>query len=584
MEFTQVLNTVLSYPKLSQRLIEKPAEKEQAAKLLKEIAGDFSPKLVDACIKFIDATFARLYDGVSFDVPENFDLKKLSEENHVILVPNHQSHADYIALTYVVYGVYSLPIYIAGGINLNVFPIGSLFRKTGAFFIRRTFSSDILYKLVFEAYVYSLLKNGSIIEFFFEGGRSRTGKLLKPKYGLFQMLLEAHKQLDDKKPLMFIPVTLAHEQVPEARSHAKELFGAKKKQESTSQLLKIFKIFNRQLGTIHVRFSPGIVINEYQDLKSEVQNLAFDCFGSIAKAMPITPTAMISLVMLNEATGALTWEGIEERALKVLRYCRALKIPLSNSLNEEKETVSLKHALEIMVENGKIDSLYKENLGEIYFHIVPKARVEILYFKNMIIHHFLIPGIMNSALTNLFNGTLTSTQELRDYITEQRLELKYEFYLPSVKEMFLSAMEIVNLALDEKVSKLDDILKLSKKEIIKVANIIKPFSTAFIYLDEAYYLGAAALDFLHNEEFSKQRFINVARELFELEREHGRVVKYHESYTVPVIENVLTFFINLGAVEKNEAIYKVVKAQDIKEYKDKFAKDIHDQLSMTLNE
>ena len=101
-------------------------------------------------------------------------------KNHnIIFVPNHQSHADYLALNYAFHKDYTdIPVHIAGGINLNIFPIGTMFRKSGCFFIRRSFTNDLNYKNTFEAYLYYLLKQGFPIEFFFEGGRSRTGKLL----------------------------------------------------------------------------------------------------------------------------------------------------------------------------------------------------------------------------------------------------------------------------------------------------------------------------------------------------------------------------------------------------------------------
>jgi glycerol-3-phosphate O-acyltransferase len=582
MKIKEVVETVVSYPKLAERLEANPGEKDRVKKLVKEIAGDFNPDVVRSYVKLVDATFAKLYDGVSFDVPENFDLKALSEDNHIILVPNHQSHADYIALTYVIFGVYSLPVYIAGGINLNVFPIGGMFRKGGAFFIRRKFNNDILYKLTFEAYCYYLLKNNLLIEFFFEGGRSRTGKLLSPRYGLFQMLLEAHAQLDDGKPLMFVPVTLAHEQVPESSAHAKELWGAKKKKESTSQLLKIFKIFKRKLGTIHVRFSSGIKVNEYTDLKETTRRLAFDCFRAIGNAMPITPMSLTSLILMDEPSGTLTCDAIIHRGKEIIDYCNHASIPITYSLSEEKYEDSLRRALEILEDNGKIETIYRENLDKTFYSIIPKFRTELLYFKNMIIHHFLVPAIMNGAWTRMLNGTVKSVADLNKYFMTQRKELKFEFYLPTIKELLHMALQTLGFALGRNVSSLDECLEFSEQELNKVAKTIGLFSTTFVYINESYYLGASALEFINDNEFDKKKFLSVSKELFELEREHGRIVKYYESYTVPMLNNCLNFFINQNAVSCEEGVCKVIDHEKVQFFKEKFSRDINDQVSMYL--
>ncbi|MFL5783722.1 MAG: 1-acyl-sn-glycerol-3-phosphate acyltransferase, partial [Bacteriovoracaceae bacterium] len=301
------LEVVLTYPKLAERLQQKPEDLGKIKKLFKEIHGDFSQTVLASAVKVIDTTFSRLYDGVNLEVPPNTDFHALREKYHVILVPNHQSHADYVALSYSVFKNFNVVLRVAAGINLNVFPMGQFFGKSGAFFIRRSFTSDHLYKLTFEAYVYYLLKTDQVVEFFFEGGRTRTGKLLKPKYGLFQMLLETHSQLHDVKPLLFIPVSVAHEHVPEEKAHARELGGGKKVPESGAQLFKLFKLFNKRLGTIHLHFGEGIEVNGFTgDLKLATQNLAFECFRAVGKNMPITPSSLLALIMLDEPSGALT--------------------------------------------------------------------------------------------------------------------------------------------------------------------------------------------------------------------------------------------------------------------------------------
>ena len=578
------LDVVLTYPKLSERLESRPDDLQKIKKLFKEIHGEFSPTVVNSAVKVIDATFLKLYDGVNLEIFPGTNFHDLKEKHHLILVPNHQSHADYVALTYAMFKNFEVAIRVAAGINLNVFPMGQFFGKAGAFFIRRSFTADQLYKLTFEAYVYYLLKTNQVVEFFFEGGRTRTGKLLKPKYGLFQMLLESHAQLKDAKPLMFIPVSLAHEHIPEEKAHARELGGGKKKPENAAQLFKLFKLFNKRLGTIHLHFGEGIVVNGFTgDLKEATQKLAFDCFRSVGRGMPITPSSLLALIMLDEPSGALTWKQVEERALDVIEYCLALHIPLTPSLKPEIFKDSIRSALDMFIGNKKIEVLKREKLNQVFYAIKSERRVEVLYHKNMILHHFLVAGIINSTWFNVFNGSIKDGMSLTRFLQAKRKELKYEFYLPSVKEMIREALNIISYALGRKVVSIEECLKLSSQELYQVATKVRRFSTALSYLYEAYYISSLSVKYLASESFTQDRFVQVAKELFELELEHGRVVKYPEAFAVPIIKETLDYHLNNKVLERNEdRTFRVVDIPKLEESIEKFIRDLNDQVSINL--
>lgn len=578
------LDNVLSYPKLTERLASRPEDLDKVKKLFKEIHGEFSPTVVNSAVKLIDATFLKLYDGVNLEVFPGTNFHDLKEKYHIILVPNHQSHADYVALTYSMYKNFEVAIRVAAGINLNVFPMGQFFGKAGAFFIRRSFTSDHLYKITFEAYVYYLLKTNQVVEFFFEGGRTRTGKLLKPKYGLFQMLLESHAQLADSKPLMFIPVSLAHEHIPEEKAHARELGGAKKKPESGAQLFKLFKLFNKRLGTIHVHFGEGIVVDSFKgDVKEATQRLAFDCFKAVGRGMPITPSSLLAMIMLDEPSGALTWKQIEERALDVVDYCIALNIPMTPSLSPDSFRDSLRSSLDMFIGNKKIEVLKREKLNQVFYAIKSERRVEVLYHKNMILHHFVVPGIINSAWFNVFNGSIKDGMALSRFLQNKRKELKYEFYLPTVKEMIREALNIISYALGRRVESIEECMKLSSQDLYQIATKVRRFSTALSYLYEAYYISSLAVKYLASSTFTQERFVQVAKELFDLELEHGRVVKYPESFAMPIIKETLIYHLNQKVVEKNEdRTFKVVDIPKLDESIEKFIRDLNDQVAINL--
>ncbi len=579
-----VIDIVARYPKLAERLALYPNDRKRMEKIVAEIAGDFSPAMVRTLSSFIEKTFLKLYDGIKLEIPEGMNLEEMRKTHHIVLVPNHQSHADYVALTYVLWKNFELPVYVAGGINLNIFPIGMMFRKAGAFYIRRSFNADILYKLTFEAYIYYLLQKNHLVEFFFEGGRTRTGKLMKPRYGLFQMLLESHRQMGEEKPFMFIPVALAHEYIPEARAHARELGGAKKEAENTTQLFKLFKLFNKRLGTIHVRFGEGIEVPGYVgEIKVATQELAFECFKAVGRSMPVTPSSLLALVMLDEPSGALTWKQIEEKAHEIIHYCIALKIPVTQSLRDGLLSDSLRSALDMFIGNKKIDLIKREKLNQVFYVVKREARVEVLFHKNMILHHFLVPGFINAVWFKIFAGEIKSSVQLTKFLQRQRTELKYDFYLPSIKEMILHAREVVEYAVGRPLHALDEALEFNPSDLYQLASKVRHFSTAFSYLYEAYYLAAISLKYLGKDLFGSERFLQVAQELFSLELEHGRVVKYPESYSVPILKDTLDFFVGEGVLKRVDGgKYQVVDQDKVDKLIEKFLRDLNDQVAINL--
>lgn len=551
--------------------------------MVDEIKGDYRPSFVGSASTFIDKTFMRLYDGVNLELPDGFDIRELQEKYHLILVPNHQSHADYIALQYILYKWFRMPVYIAAGINLNIFPIGSLFKRCGAFFIRRKFD-DELYKIAFQGYIYYLLKSDKVVEFFFEGGRTRSGKLLAPRYGLFSMLLDAHTKFgEDAKPLMFIPVSIAHEMIPEERAHAKELSGAKKEKEKMSQLLKLFKLANKKLGTVHVRFGQGIVVDQYkEDLKTKTQSLAFECFRAVGKGMPVTPTSLLALVMLDDPQGALTWKQIEDRAEEVIDYCDKMGIPYTKSLKKRKIGQSIKVSMDMFINNKKVELIKREKLNQVFYSINENARMHLLYHKNMILHHFIVPGFVNSTWFNIFNGKISTATQLTKYLITKRKELKYEFYLPTVKEMINEAMRIVELATGDKLKSLDEALSFPPEKLYGIASKVRRFSTAFSYIYEAYFIACTTVKYLSDSEFSEDKFIQVGKELFEMEREHGRVVRYPESFNAPVMKASLKYLTNLKVLSKQEDKFKLEDVGKVNQLIEKFARDVNDQVAVNL--
>ncbi len=589
--FKEMEEIVLSYPKLSARIAGKPDDQDKALKNLKEIRAELSLPYLKTFEKFLDASLSQLYDGINFS-DNGHNLKELSKKNNIVLVPNHQSHADYVAINYVYFKKYRSPLFVAGGSNLNIFPIGPLFRRSGCFFIRRTFANDILYKLTLEAYLYYMLIKGNPIEFFFEGGRSRTGKLLPPRFGLYQMLIEAHSAIpeESRRPLQFIPVSIVHEYVPEQKSLARELDGGKKKKESAGQVFGLVRLLSYQFGNVHINIGNPIIAPpapaEQSDLKIQTQKLAFECFVEVGRNMRVTPTSLLAMILLDEPTGALKWEEILNKAKHIVAYCEKFNVPITDSIKPENLEKSLERSIDILIGNKKVEIIGNNSSQHVFYTIKDDCRKEILYFKNTILHHFLIPWIVHMGWVNLFSGHITNVEDLKKFFINQRKQLTHEFYLPTVKEVMTKTMDIVSDAIGREVTTLEECVVLTHKELYLILAKVGLFSRACNYLLEAYYLCGLTLKDLstndYKEGFKMETFLKRYKEVFENEKKLRRIIKYAESYSVPLSKSSLQYFIHAKIVDSNQGFYAVSDNTKLAEVTAKLEADLMGQLSINL--
>lgn len=587
--FSEMEDIIFSYPKLRDRILNKSDDHQKVLKNLKEIRAELSIPFLKTFEKFLDATLPQLYDGIHF-YDNGLNLKNLSENNNIVLVPNHQSHADYVAINYIYYKNYQSPLFVAGGNNLNIFPIGPLFRRSGCFFIRRTFANDILYKLTLEAYLYYMLLKGNPIEFFFEGGRSRTGKLLPPRFGLYQMLIEAHLAIDTKirKPLVFVPVSIAHEYVPEQKSLTRELDGAKKVKESATQIFGLIRLFSYQFGNVHINLGQPVesqIPNEPSELKVQTQKLALKCFVEVGRNMKVTPTSLLAMILLDEPSGALKWDEILNKAKHIITYCQTFNVPITDSILPDNLEKSIERSMDILIGNKKVEVIGNPTGQHVFYSIKEDSRKEILYFKNTILHHFLIPWIVHMALANIFNGHIKNVEDLKKFFIGQRKQLIHEFYLPTVKEFFNRALEIVTDAIGREVSTLEECIELNHKELYQSLAKVGIFSRACNYLVEAYYISGVTLIDLardYGEGFKMDTFLKRNREMFEKERKLKRIIKYSESYSVPLSKSSLEYYVHTNIVESKNGFYILTDAEKLLPVINKMEEDLSSQLIINL--
>ncbi len=240
--------------------------RKKASEYIMEIASNYNLRTIHLFDRILTWMFNHIFEGIVIDQDGLDLLKEESKKAPLILSPCHKSHLDYLLLSYVMFKNNMPCPQIAAGKNLSFWPLGPIFRGGGAFFLRRTFKGAELYSKIFAAYIEKLLSQGFNIEFFIEGGRSRTGKLLSPKFGLLSIFINAHKN-KACEDLLFAPVYVGYDRVLEENAYLNEIEGGKKNPENLSQLIRARKFLKTKYGKVYIRFGKPISLNDYLDEK-----------------------------------------------------------------------------------------------------------------------------------------------------------------------------------------------------------------------------------------------------------------------------------------------------------------------------
>jgi glycerol-3-phosphate O-acyltransferase len=241
-----------------------PDAQKKARDYAFEIASDYTYSVVRAFALFLAWVWNRVYNGVEV---HNFERVTTVAPGHgIIYVPCHRSHIDYLLLSYIIFTRGLMVPHIAAGANLNLPVVGSILRRSGAFFLRRKTKGDPLYTAVFLEYLHMMIDRGFPIEYFIEGGRSRSGRMLAPKAGILAMTVQSFVR-SRARPLVFVPVYIGYEKLMEGKSHLAELNGRPKKSESLTGLIGAVRLLRRNFGKVHVNFGQPVELAELLDAR-----------------------------------------------------------------------------------------------------------------------------------------------------------------------------------------------------------------------------------------------------------------------------------------------------------------------------
>ena len=401
-------------PQVRQAIIEE-AEREnislekaesQALRYGNEIASDYTY----TAIRFLELVLSwfwnKIYDGIKVNHIEG--VQEVAQGHEVIYVPCHRSHIDYLLLSYLLFRNGLTPPHIAAGINLNMPVIGGLLRRGGAFFMRRTFKGNPLYTAVFNEYLHTLFSKGFPVEYFVEGGRSRTGRMLQPKTGMLAITMRSFLR-SNRLPVVFVPVYIGYERVLEGRTYLGELRGASKKKESIFDLFKVIGALKQRFGHVWVNFGEPIKLAEFLDseqpdwreqdygtqyrpawLNEATNNLGERVAQHLNEAAAINPVNLVALALLSTSKLAL-----DERALsRVLDLYLALLRSVPYSPHTTLPDGNGQALIEYV---QKMDLLaeQKDALGKILY-LDEQNAVLMTYYRNNVLHIFALPALLAS--------------------------------------------------------------------------------------------------------------------------------------------------------------------------------------------
>lgn len=381
-----------------------------------EMVNDYSYSIIRGFYKFLTWLWTQLYDGVEVHHFER--VRELATDYELIYVPCHRSHVDYLLLSYVIYkrGL-SIP-YIAAGDNLDVPILGPLLRGAVAFYIRRSFRGNALYTAVLREYMHTLITRNTPIEYFIEGGRSRSGRLLPPKMGMLAMTV--HSQLrQTNKPVVFIPTYIGYERIMEGGTYVGELKGKPKESESLIGLLKVGRKIERIFGNVHLSFGTPLHLSDFMQkfevsanslpadrtdtplddkTSAMVDNIGVKVMQHINKAAVITPVSLLSLVLLSAPKAALDEDICREQI--------ALYQSLAQYLPYSDDTIITDMTPQQIIDYGiklKLIERIPHILGDI-IQVAGKQAALLSYFRNNILHVFILLSFLAALVAR--NGRI----------------------------------------------------------------------------------------------------------------------------------------------------------------------------------
>ncbi|MBI5503903.1 MAG: glycerol-3-phosphate 1-O-acyltransferase [Deltaproteobacteria bacterium] len=425
----------------------------EAAGYLREIAATHDTFVIDILAYVIRLLYTRGYgENIHYDKARLEEIYSLAQRHPVVFLPTHKSNLDHLVLQYTLYENGHPPNHTAGGINMNFFPVGPLVRRAGVFFIRRTFKDNETYKFVLRHYIDYLIEKRFSLEWYVEGGRSRSGKMLPPHFGMLAYVVDAWRR-GKSEDVVLLPVSIAYDQIQDVGEYVAEQHGSAKESESFGWFLRVVRRLRRRYGDIYIKFGEPLSLRETlpargqteRDGESEVdvrsldlQKLAFEVCVRINRATPITPTSLVTLALLGVGDRAATVEEVAARLQNMVKYVARRRLPVTEPLDLGTSD-SVRRVLDHLVEND-IVSCFAEGPEAVYM-IRSDEFLTAAYYRNTVIHFFVGGAIAELAVVAAAEspGEGDRLEVFWAQALALRDLLKFEFFFPE-RSAFVSEL------------------------------------------------------------------------------------------------------------------------------------------------
>jgi glycerol-3-phosphate O-acyltransferase len=428
---------------LAERL-ERPDSEvaEEAAAYIDEMVASVSQTAIDAWAGF-GRWLSRAYT-VDIDTSRLDELRELNARHPLVFLPSHRSYLDPLVLRKALFEHAFPPNHTMGGINVAFWPIGPWARRSGYVFIRRSFRDNAVYKFALRQYMAFLLRKRFNMEWYIEGGRSRTGKLRPPRFGLLSYLVDAFHSggVDDA---YLVPVSIVYDQLYEVGAMAAEEHGAQKTAESLSWLVGYARAQGRGFGKVHVAFGDPVSLRGALDAATapapggngadpaaaassdlSVEKVAFEVCHRIGRATPITPNAVVTLTLLGVENRALTLGEVRQRIDPMLDYVATRGFPTMGD-PDLRRAAGLRSTLDSLARHGVV-TCFSEGIEPVW-GIGSDRHLEAAFYRNAAVHFFVNRAIAELVLARIAEGegpdlraaAVEHAEALRDL-------LKFEFF------------------------------------------------------------------------------------------------------------------------------------------------------------
>jgi len=462
--------------------------RRRVAQTYDKLAARFSFNMVRFMGAFTRFIWNRIYSGIDIR-PEDLErIREALRRGTPVLVPAHRSHLDYLLISSLLFDSDVVIPHIVAGDNLSFWPLGVIFRGCGAFFIKRSFSGDRIFPAVFERYLRELIHMEVPVEFFIEGGRSRTGKLLPPKVGVLGMVMDAASDTRPDREVSFLPIYIGYEQIAEERVYARELTGARKQKENVGQIVKAGGVLFQRYGKVYLRVGEPLTAREAMgdgDWSQHGRSLRQERLMAAAERMMFRinqealalPSALVALAILAHDRRGLRHTDLRDRVERLRAFLAAAGVREGGGLDHVEAI--LDEAVSRFVAGKKL--LEMEESGAKVYSIVPDARTTLEYYKNSVLHAF-APAAYYAAAVRAGRSLTIQTAEVSRLFTVQQFLLRFEFVLdPDADEPEHERRAIEQLIAYGALRRDEGVVTVADpRRISEIANLIGNFHESYL--------------------------------------------------------------------------------------------------------